>query len=67
MATVPMVEHETLANEHVAEELKRPDTRSPLRTMPTRQSLSKPVRTRSSFFTDIDMPGSMDGLKVAAA
>jgi CheY-like chemotaxis protein len=68
MATVLVVEDETLIREFVAEELEEAgytvvaanNAAEAIAILEARQDIHL-------VFTDIDMPGSMDGLKLAAA
>ena len=68
MATVLVVEDELLIRDLVAEELElagftvllAPDADAAISIMESRQDIRL-------IFTDVDMPGSMDGLKLAAA
>jgi DNA-binding NtrC family response regulator len=67
MPTVLVVEDDTLIPLQVIEELERAGSRSSKRATPTRLSGSRSPAGHPLVFTDIDMPGSMDGLKLAAA
>jgi len=67
MATVLVVEDEALIRELVAEELQEADTVVIANNSDQAISILEARQDIHLVFTDIDMPGSMDGLKLAAA
>jgi CheY-like chemotaxis protein len=68
MATVLVVEDETLIREFVAEELEEAGYTVVIASNADQKiALLEARQDIHLVFTDIDMPGSMDGLKLAAA
>jgi CheY-like chemotaxis protein len=68
MATVLVVEDETLIRELVAEELEEAGYTVVIATNADKAiAIFEARQDIHLLFTDIDMPGSMDGLKLAAA